>query len=53
MEDISKMEEVFGRDFQNKYKEGRLIGWDQNTVEHFDSDKAEYCSTCNKLFISN
>ena len=32
LDDISKMEEVFGRDFQTKYKEGRLIGWDQNTV---------------------
>lgn len=28
------------------------MGWDQQS-EHLDETKAEYCSSCKKLFITN
>ena len=52
LENFDKIEEGFEATFVEKYKEGRIIGWDQN-VEPVDEEKAEYCSNCNKLFISN
>jgi splicing factor 3A subunit 3 len=52
LQNFSEVEEAIRRTFEEKYPQGKIIGWDPNS-EHVDEDQAEYCSTCNKLFISN
>lgn len=50
--DFQGFSATFQSTFEEKYSQGKLIGWDTHN-EHIDESKAEYCVSCKKLFITN
>lgn len=39
--------------FQEKYSQGKVLGWEETQVGHIDESKTEYCQYCRKIFITN